>query len=230
MVNASSSSRFTCPTLWIGLSRSEALAECPHQCLTLHSSPSNDLNACDIALLVPDTDCPVSEENESPNKKRQKLPAFGDLSQLPPLPSFKGMKKSEIKRIKKERERLEKKAMKLQAKNEAQERKRMRGESGLDNRRVSTDRQRASPWILIANAASSTIKVSRAPDLSHARPTLSAPSEPLKVAHDYTIPYISNGSEPTTQTSRNRKRQGARRSPKPRKRRRNREGKSGSSA
>jgi hypothetical protein len=41
------------------------------------------------------------------------------------------MKKSEIKRIKKERERLEKKALKLQAKNEAQERKRMRGESGL---------------------------------------------------------------------------------------------------
>jgi SAGA-associated factor 73 len=76
-----------------------------------------------------ETDDPVSEENESPNKKRQKLPVLDDLSQLPPLPSFKGMKKSEIKRIKKERERLEKKALKLQAKNEAQERKRMRGES-----------------------------------------------------------------------------------------------------
>lgn len=71
----------------------------------------------------------VSEEIESPNKKRQKLPVFEDLSQLPPLPSFKGMKKSEIKKVKKERERLEKKAAKLQAKNEAQERKRMRGES-----------------------------------------------------------------------------------------------------
>ena len=39
------------------------------------------------------------------------------------------MKKSEIKKVKKERERLEKKVAKIQAKNDAQERKRMRGES-----------------------------------------------------------------------------------------------------
>lgn len=68
-----------------------------------------------------------SEENESPSKKKQKqLP--DDLADLPPLPSFKGMKKTEIKKLKKERERLEKKAAKQQAKVDAQERKRMRGE------------------------------------------------------------------------------------------------------
>lgn len=39
------------------------------------------------------------------------------------------MKKAEIKKLKKERERLEKKAAKQQAKVDAQERKRMRGES-----------------------------------------------------------------------------------------------------
>lgn len=37
------------------------------------------------------------------------------------------MKKADIKKVKKERERLEKKAAKQQAKVEAQERKRMRG-------------------------------------------------------------------------------------------------------
>lgn len=74
------------------------------------------------------TPLPASSETESPSKKRQKLP--DDLSDLPPLPSFKGMKKTEIKKLKKERERLEKKAAKQQAKVDAQERKRMRGESG----------------------------------------------------------------------------------------------------
>jgi hypothetical protein len=61
----------------------------------------------------------------SPLNKKQKLP--GDHVEIPPLPSFKNMKKSDIKKVKKERERLEKKAAKVQAKNDAQERKRMRG-------------------------------------------------------------------------------------------------------
>jgi hypothetical protein len=42
------------------------------------------------------------------------------------------MKKAEIKKLKKERERLEKKAAKQQAKVDAQERKRMRGESNVE--------------------------------------------------------------------------------------------------
>lgn len=41
------------------------------------------------------------------------------------------MKKADIKKVKKERERLEKKTAKQQAKVEAQERKRMRGGSHL---------------------------------------------------------------------------------------------------
>lgn len=61
----------------------------------------------------------------SPMSKRQKLP--GDSVEIPPLPNFKNMKKSDIKKVKKEHERLEKKAAKVQAKNDAQERKRMRG-------------------------------------------------------------------------------------------------------
>ena len=74
------------------------------------------------------TKIPASSETESPSKKRQKLPG-DDSSDIPSLSSFKGMKKADIKKEKKERERLEKKTAKQQAKVEAQERKRMRGKS-----------------------------------------------------------------------------------------------------
>jgi hypothetical protein len=78
-----------------------------------------------------------SEETDSPLNKKQKLP--DEIIEIPPLPSFKNMKKSEIKKVKKERERLEKKAAKLQAKNEAMERKRMRGESLITPCLINTD-------------------------------------------------------------------------------------------
>lgn len=75
-----------------------------------------------------------SDETDSPSKKKQKLPtAISDdvsaAGDLPPMPSLKGMTKSDIKKLKKERERLEKKTAKQQAKIDAQERKRVRGES-----------------------------------------------------------------------------------------------------
>ena len=76
---------------------------------------------------------PVSSASSSPLKKRTKLPTgasspFEAEDDDRPL-AFKGMKKSQIKKMRKEQARLEKKAAKAREKAEVAERKRQRGES-----------------------------------------------------------------------------------------------------
>jgi len=69
---------------------------------------------------------PVSEsESASPHKKRPKLPSNEHLD--PHL--YKGLKKSEIKKLQKERMRVEKREAKEREKFEVAERKRQRGDS-----------------------------------------------------------------------------------------------------
>lgn len=66
-------------------------------------------------------------------KKRARLPSILDDEDAPlaAITSYKGMKKSEIKRLQKEQVKADKKAEKERLKREAQDRRRHRSESGF---------------------------------------------------------------------------------------------------
>jgi SAGA-associated factor 73 len=70
----------------------------------------------------------VSDTPESPSKKKARVLELDD-DELDPS-AYKGLKKAEIKKIQKERERKAKREAKEEEKKKAAERRRARGESG----------------------------------------------------------------------------------------------------
>lgn len=135
----------------------------------------------------------------SPSKKRAKitLPELGSDEELD-LSAYKGMKKSEIKKLLKERERLKKRAAKEEEKLRAAERRRARRESMLWD---LADTKSTTLSTTIANAALSTTRASLARAHLRAKHIPSAPSVLCKAGRVHTTNSSSNGREPTTQTS-----------------------------